>query len=43
MPSKGGLISHFTCLMFVPYLGKLYDLKNHEFVLKVHLLPILGS
>jgi len=27
MPSKGGLISHLTCLMYVSYIGKLYDPK----------------
>jgi len=27
MPSKGGLISHLTCLVYVPYLGKLKTLK----------------
>jgi len=43
MPPEDGLISHFTCLMYVPYLGKLYDLKNHEFSLKLHILPMLGS
>jgi len=25
MPSKGGLIYHLTCLLYVPYLGKLWD------------------
>jgi len=23
MPSKGGLISHLTCIVYVPYLDKL--------------------
>jgi len=27
MPSKDGLIYHLTCLMYVPYLGKLKTLK----------------
>jgi len=26
MPSKGGLISHFICLVYVPYLGKLINI-----------------
>jgi len=36
MPSKGALISHLTCLVYVPYLGKLYDPENHDFILKLH-------
>jgi len=28
---------HLTCLMHVPYLGKLEDPKNHEFSLKVQI------
>jgi len=27
MPSRGGLIFHFACLVYMPNLGKLYDLK----------------
>jgi len=43
MPSNDGLIFHFTCLVYVPYLGKLYDLKNQESSLKLHMLSMLGS
>jgi len=27
MPPKGGLMHHLTCLLYVPYFGKLQDLK----------------
>jgi len=30
MPLKGGLISYLSLLMYVPYLGKLYDPENHK-------------
>jgi len=30
MPLKGGLVFHLTCLMYVPYLGKLWDPENHN-------------
>jgi len=35
MPSKGGLMYHLTCLMYVPYLGKLQEPKNYELSLKL--------
>ena len=35
MSLKGGLIYHLTCLLYAPYLGKLYDLKNHELQISV--------
>jgi len=41
MPSTGGLIFHLTCLVYVPYFGKLQDPENHEFSLKLHMLPTL--
>jgi len=31
MASEGGLIYHLTCLLYVRYLGKLYDHENHKF------------
>jgi len=31
MPLKGGLMYHLTCLLYVPYLGKLQDPENHKF------------
>ena len=34
MPSKGGLIYHLTCLLYVPYLGKLQDPENHKHISK---------
>jgi len=37
MPSKGGLICHLTCLLYIPYLGKLSDPKNHEFSFKLQI------
>jgi len=40
MPLKGGLIYHLTCLLYTPYLGKLCDLKNHEFSLKLRISVI---
>jgi len=30
MPSIGGLTSHLTCLVYLPYLGKLYNPENHK-------------
>jgi len=30
-------IYHLTCLLYAPYLGKLYDSKNHEFSLKLQI------
>jgi len=40
MASNGGLTSHLACLVYVPYLGKLYDPENHKFSFKEHLLGI---
>ena len=37
MPSNYGLTYHLTCLLYVPYLGKLQDPKNHEFSLKLQI------
>jgi len=37
MPSNDGLIYHLTCLLYVPYLGKLQDPKSHEFSLKLQI------
>jgi len=34
MRSKDGLMYHLTCLMYVPYLGKLQDPENHVFSLR---------
>jgi len=30
MPSKGGLFSHLTYLVYISYLGKLSGLENHK-------------
>ena len=37
MPSNVDLIYHLTCLLYASYLGKLWDPKNHEFNLKLHI------
>jgi len=37
MPSKGGLICHLTCLLYVLYLGNFKILKITSSALKVHL------
>jgi len=37
MPPKGGLSSHLTCLMYIPYLGKLEEPENQSAV-KEHLV-----
>jgi len=42
MPLKGGLISYLACLMYVPYLWKLYKLENHEVSLQLHIYSMLG-
>jgi len=39
MPSNYGLISHFTCLLYLPYLGKLSDRKKCKISCKEHTLP----
>jgi len=36
MSSNSGLNSHFICLVYLPYVAKLLDHKNHEFSLKLH-------
>jgi len=33
---------HLTCLMYVPYLGKLWDPRNHEFSLKLPISVIVS-
>jgi len=35
MTSIGGLNSHLTCLVYLPYIPK--DHENHEFSLKLHI------
>ena len=45
MPSKGGLIYHLTCLLYVPYIGKTRKItssavKKHHFELLVFYLSI---
>ena len=32
MPSTSNLISYLTCLVYVPYLGKLQVPKNHKLI-----------
>ena len=43
MPVKSCLISYITCLVYVPYLGKLQDPKTHEFSLKLLISPMIGT
>ena len=38
MPLKGGLFSHLTCSVYMPYLGKLQELKITKSAVKEHLL-----
>jgi len=40
MPSKGGLIFHLNCLMYVPYLGNFETLKITNSTINEHLVTI---
>jgi len=42
MQLKGDLIYHLTCLLYAPYLGKLYGPKNHEFSLNLHISVVVS-
>jgi len=41
MPPRGSLIFHLTCLIYVPYLGKLKDRKITVMRLMEHLSDII--
>jgi len=40
---KSCLIFHLTCLVYIHYLGKRQDHKNHEFGLRLLISPMIGT